>query len=134
MRDITATCITDKSDFGDPSHSKHSEPYFYETAYKHAFQSTKLVVDRENRSFAVLKLTPETDKYINDKPIPLDLNEKAYISDKHERSKLCLTTKLSKQCKTYAEALTNNMKSNVACRLTLHMESCPFISTMQVRF
>ena len=82
-------CITDKSDFGDPSHSKHSEPYFYETAYKHAFQTTKLVVDRENRSFAVIKLTPETNEYINDKPIHLDFNGKAYISDKHECSYLC---------------------------------------------
>ena len=89
MRDINATRITDKSDFGDPSHSKHSEPYFYETKYKHAFQPTKLVVDREKRSFAVIKLTPETDKCINDKPIPLDLNEKAYIYDKHECLYLC---------------------------------------------
>ena len=82
-------CISDKSDFGDPSHSKYSKPYFYETAYKHASQPTKLVVDKENRSFAVTKLTPETDEYINDKAIPLDLNGKAYISDKHECSYLC---------------------------------------------
>ena len=81
-------CISDKSDFGDPSHSKYSKPYFYETAYKHAFQPTKLVVDKENRSFAVTKLTPETDEY-NDKPIPLDLNGNTYISDKHECSYLC---------------------------------------------
>ena len=50
VREVNSLCISDKSDFGDPSHSKHSEPYFYETAYKHAFQPTKLVVDKKTNA------------------------------------------------------------------------------------
>ena len=89
VRDINSLCISNKSDFGEPSHSKHSEPFFYETAYKHAFQHNKLVVDRKNRCFAVARMTPHVNEYINDKPVPLDLNGKAHISDGSECSYLC---------------------------------------------
>ena len=89
VRDVNSLCITNKSDFGEPSHSKHSEPFFYETAYKHAFHPNKLVIDREKKCFAVAGMTPEVNEYINDKPIPLDMNGKARISDNNECSYLC---------------------------------------------
>jgi len=89
VRNVNSLCITDKSDFGDPSHSKHSEPFFYDTAYKHAFQPTKLVVYRENRCLAVVNLKPEINECINDQPIPLDLNGKAHISNNGQCSYLC---------------------------------------------
>ena len=89
VRDVNWLCITKKSDFGEPSHSKHSEPFFYETAYKHAFHPNKFVIDREKRCFAVAGMTPEVNEYINDKPIPLDMNGKAHISDNNECSYLC---------------------------------------------
>lgn len=40
LRDINSICITDKSDFSDPSNSKHSEPYYNETAYMQTYFST----------------------------------------------------------------------------------------------
>ena len=89
VREVNSLCIADKSDFGDPSHSKHSEPYFYETAYKHAFQPTKLVLDRKNKCFVVAHLAPVPDEYTNDEPIILDMNGKAHISDNGECSYLC---------------------------------------------
>jgi len=89
VRDVNSLCITDKPDFGDPSHSKHSEPFFYDMAYKHAFQPTKLMVDRENRCLAAANLKPKINECINDQPIPLDLNGKAHISDNGQCSYLC---------------------------------------------
>ena len=79
VREVNSLCISDKSDFSDPSHSKLSEPYFYETAYKHAFQPTKLVVDRKKKCVAVAHLAPDPEEYINDEPIPLDMDGKAHI-------------------------------------------------------
>ena len=89
VRDVNSLCITKKSDFGEPSLSKHSGPFFYESAYKHAFHPDKFVIDREKRCFAVAGMTPEVNEYINDKPIPLDMNGKARISDNNECSYLC---------------------------------------------
>ena len=81
FREVNSLCIADKSDFGDPSHSKHSEPYFYETAYKHGFQPTKLLLDRKNKCFLVAHLGPDPEEYINHEPIVLDMDGKAHISD-----------------------------------------------------
>ena len=47
------------------------------------------MVDRKNRCFAVARMTPHINEYINDKPIPLDLNGKVHISDGSECSYLC---------------------------------------------
>ena len=89
VREVNSLCISDKSDFGDPSHSKHSEPYFYETAYKHAFQPTKLIVDRKKKCLAVAHLAPDPEEYINDEPMPLDMDGKAHITENGECSYLC---------------------------------------------
>ena len=62
------------------------EPYFYETAYKHAFQSTKLVVDKKNKCLAVAHLAPDPEEYM---PVPLDMDGKAHITENGECSYLC---------------------------------------------
>ena len=42
VRDVNSLTIDSKANFGDPSHSFHSEPFYYDTAYLHGFQPTKL--------------------------------------------------------------------------------------------
>ena len=42
VREVNSLSINDKSEFGDPSHSVHSEPFYYETVYLHCFQPTRL--------------------------------------------------------------------------------------------
>ena len=47
VRLIKSLTINSKSDFGDTLHSTHSEPFYYETAYLHSYQQTKLTIDRD---------------------------------------------------------------------------------------
>ena len=85
LRDGNSLCITEKSDFGNPSYSKHSETNCYETAHKNPFQPITLVVDRENKCLTVAYLTPKPEEYTNDDPI---MDGKAHISDNGECSHL----------------------------------------------
>ena len=48
-REIDSLAIDNAKDFGDCSHSAHSEPFYYETAYLHGFQPTKFVIDNRKR-------------------------------------------------------------------------------------
>ena len=40
VREVNAITITGRAEFGEPMHSVHSEPYYYDTAYLHSFQPT----------------------------------------------------------------------------------------------
>ena len=51
VREVNSLAIDSKTDFGDPSHSAHSEPFYYETAYLHGFQNTKLTLDKAKKFY-----------------------------------------------------------------------------------
>ena len=79
VREINSLSINDKTDFGNPLHSVHSEPFYYDTAYLHCFQPTRLTVDKTNRCLSVEDMTPNPDRFINGEPIPVDAEEVAHI-------------------------------------------------------
>ena len=79
VREINCLDINDKADFGDPLHSVHSEPFYYETAYLHCFQLTRLTIDNTNRCFSLEHVTPNSDYFVSNDPIPLDAQERAHI-------------------------------------------------------
>jgi len=47
VREVTSLSINNKMDFGSLLHSVHSEPFYYETAYLHCFQPTRLTIDKK---------------------------------------------------------------------------------------
>ena len=72
VREINSLAIDNVKDFGDCSHSAHSEPFYYETAYLHGFQPTKLVIDKRKRCLSTVEISSNSDQFICSKPIPLD--------------------------------------------------------------
>ena len=59
VRKVNCLDINDKADFGYPLYSVHSEPFYYETAYLHCFQPTRLTIDKTNRCFSLEHVTPK---------------------------------------------------------------------------
>ena len=59
--DVNSLTIDSKADFDDPSHSFHSEPFYYDTAYLHGFQPTKLIVNKAKKCLSVENVAPTSD-------------------------------------------------------------------------
>ena len=91
VRDINSLTIDSKTDFGDPSHSVHSEPFYYDTAYLHSFQPTKLIVDKARKCLSVENVAPTSDQFVSSEPIPIDEQGKAHISEGSACSYVCST-------------------------------------------
>ena len=68
VREVNSLTIESKRDFRDPSHSAHSEPFYYETAYLHGFQLTKLTIDKTKECLSVVNLAPNSDEFVNSEP------------------------------------------------------------------
>ena len=79
VRLIKSLTINSKSDFGDTFHSTHSEPFYYETAYLHSYQQTKLTIDKDKKCLSTVHVEP--NEFISTKSIPVDEQGKAYISE-----------------------------------------------------
>ena len=88
VRDVNTMTIDSISDL---QHSMHAEPYFYDTAYRHAFQPTRLSTDKSNRCLFVESLSPKSDEFVCDKPIPVDTSGRAHICDNFGCSLVCRT-------------------------------------------
>ena len=65
VREVNSLTIDSKTEFGDPSHSTHSEPFYYETAYLHGFQPTKLTVDKAKKCILIENVVPTSDQFVN---------------------------------------------------------------------
>ena len=91
VRDVNSLTIDSKADFGDPSHSFHSEPFYYDTAYLHGFQPTKLIVDKAKKCLSVENVAPASDQFSSSEPIPIDEQGKAHISEGSACSYVCRT-------------------------------------------
>ena len=81
VRDVNSLTIDSKIDIGDPSHSAHSEPFYYEIAYLHGFQPTKLTIDKAKKCLSIVYVAPNSDQFVNSEPIPLNEQGKAHISE-----------------------------------------------------
>jgi len=81
VRDVNALTIDSVTDFGDKQHSVHAEPYFYDSGCRHAFQPTRLSIDKNNRCLYIENLSPNSEEFIFDKTIPVDINGRAHICD-----------------------------------------------------
>ena len=51
VREINTLTINDKTEFGEPVHSLHDEPYYYDTAHLHCFQPTGLQLTKPKDVF-----------------------------------------------------------------------------------
>ena len=83
--------ITGRAEFGEPMHSVHSEPYYYDTAYLHSFQPTKLTIDKASRCLSIKNMTPNSDEFVNSEPIPLDAQGTAHTAEGSAYSYACRT-------------------------------------------
>ena len=72
IRDINSLQLKSRNDFGKECHTKGSEPYFYDTAYKHGFQSSRLVIDTKERSIFAQTVLPSENNFVCDSPIVID--------------------------------------------------------------
>ena len=54
VREVNSLTIESKADFDDPSQSAYSEPFYYETAYLHGFQPTKLIIDKTKKCLSIV--------------------------------------------------------------------------------
>ena len=91
VREVNSLAIESKSDFGDTSHSAHSEPFYYETAYLHAFQPTKLTINKTKKCLSLVNVEPNPDEFVNSEPIPLDEQGRAHITEGSACSYVCRT-------------------------------------------
>ena len=91
VREVNSLTIDSKTDFGDPSHSAHSEPFYYETVYLHGFQPTKLAIDKTKKCLSIVNMAPNSDQFVNSEPIPLDDQGKAHILEGYACSYVCRT-------------------------------------------
>lgn len=91
VREVHSLTIDSKTDFGDPSHSAHSEPFYYDTAYLHCFQPNKLTINKTEKCLLIENVAPNTDQFVNSKPIPLDEQGKAHITEGSACSYVCRT-------------------------------------------
>ena len=72
-------------------HSVHSEPYYYDTAYLHCFQPTRLRIDKANLCFYTENMMPNSESFVCSAPIPLDAQGVAHISEGSMCSYTCCT-------------------------------------------
>ena len=91
VREINALTINDKTEFGEPVHSPYSKPYYYDTAYLHCFQPTRLTIDKAKRCLCLENVMPNSDSFVNNAPIPLDAQGIAHISEGSACSYACRT-------------------------------------------
>ena len=85
---VNSLTIESKRDFGDPSHSAHSEPFYYKTAYLHGFQ---LTIDKTKKCLSIVNVAPNSDEFVTSEPIPLDEQGRAHISEGSACSYVCHT-------------------------------------------
>ena len=91
VREINSLTINSRSDFGNTIHSAHSEPFYYETAYLHGFQPTRLIIDKSKKCLSTVDVVPNSEQFICNKPIPLDEQGKAHISEGSACTYVCRT-------------------------------------------
>ena len=91
VREVNSLTIDSKTDFSDTSHSVHSEPFYYEMAYLHGFQTTKLTVDKAKKCLSIENMAPNSDQFVTSEPIPLDEQGKTHISEGSACSYVCRT-------------------------------------------
>ena len=81
VRSVNSQTISGKDDFGKASHSLASEPFYYDTGYRHLLDSSNLVVDRPNRCLDSIKPKLTENEFTFDKPIVMDEAGRAHLSE-----------------------------------------------------
>ena len=91
VREVNPITISGRADFGEPMHSVHSEPYYYDTAYLHSLQPTRLTINKASRCLSIKNMTPNSDEFVNNEPIPLDAQGRAHTAEGSAWSYACRT-------------------------------------------
>ena len=91
VREVNSLTIESKADFGDPSHSTNSKPFYYKTAYLYSFQPTKLTIDKTKRCLSIVNVSPNFDEFVNNELIPIDEQGRAHITECSVCSYACRT-------------------------------------------
>ena len=81
VRNVNSQTISGKDDFGKASHSLASEPFYYDTGYRHLLDSSSLVVDHPNRCLDSIKPKLTENEFTFDKPIVMDETGRAHLSE-----------------------------------------------------
>lgn len=81
VRFVNAQTITKREDFGKTSHSVASEPFYYETAYKHLLNSSILTIDHHNRFLSLVNPKVTEHEFAIGKPIIMDQAGRAHLSE-----------------------------------------------------
>jgi len=81
VRIINGLEINNRDDFGECYHAPATEPFYYETAYKHNFVQRQSIIDRTKQCVVSKDLVLCSDEYMSyDSPIVMDENGKAHTS------------------------------------------------------
>lgn len=81
VRIVNSQNIYSRENFGKANHTVASEPFFYDTGYRHLADATILNVGHHNRCLVSVKPKLASEEYFVCGPIPMDENGKAHLSE-----------------------------------------------------
>ena len=79
VRNVNSQSILSREDFGNACHTVSSEPFFYDTSYRHLADSSILKIDKKHKKLAFIKPNLNPEEYFFSGPIPVDENGKAHL-------------------------------------------------------
>ena len=79
VRSVNSQSILSREDFGNACHTVSSEPFFYDTSYRHLADSSILKIDKKHKKLAFIKPNLNPEEHFVSGPIPVDENGKAHL-------------------------------------------------------